>query len=371
MVQFPYMFFARSEGQRAPFNLTQSGMPAADHPLLREGVPIDLGFAGAEALPELERRLAQEQGLPPERLLVTLGASAAMQALAWRYFRAGVRVVSETPSYDPLRALPPALGADLRCVSRRMEQRWQIDPAEVRAQLEARPRGSGPGHVFLTNPHNPSGALLPDATLRALAGEAERAGGVLISCEVYLEFAPPRQRSPAFRLAPNAISIGSLTKAYGLGPLRTGWIALGEGLARERAAIQDSIFLSYVDPPTMVLRAALRALDALPALRQRCDELARTSKPLLERWLASTEGVRGIPPELGLTSFPRLEGIDDTRALYEFLVREEQVGVVPGEFFAQPGHVRIGYGLEPARLEEALERLTRGLRAFRSRSGCA
>ncbi|HVS09032.1 MAG TPA: pyridoxal phosphate-dependent aminotransferase [Planctomycetota bacterium] len=360
-LSFPYMLFARTEGMAAPYPLTQSGMTPPDAALLGEPEPPDLGFAGADALPRLQGRLAERFGVAPERVVVTLGASGAMAALALAWFRPGVRVASEVPSYDPLRALPRLLGADARLVRRRLDEGWRVDPAEVRRELA----GAGPGHLFLTNPHNPSGAVLGAGELRELAAEAARAGGVLISNEIYMEYAPPERRVHAFRLAPNAVSIGSLTKAYGLGALRIGWIVLGEGLAEERLHLEDALWLAWVDPPTPALRLALRALDRMGELRARLEEIERASKPIFVRWLEAAEELEGTAPEHGLIAFPRVRGVEDTRALARHLARDHGVGVVPGEFFGAPGHLRLGFGLPPEGLREALERLQQGLRSFR------
>jgi aspartate/methionine/tyrosine aminotransferase len=215
--------------------------------------------------------------------------------------------------------------------------------------------------------HNPTGAFLDRARMQAIAAEAERAGGNLISCEVYMEYVPNARRVHAFELAPNGISIGSLTKAYGLGALRIGWIVLGEGLERERVHLQDMAYLAYVDPPTAVLRAGKLALDRLPALLEPLARIERESRPLWKRWLENTAGVAASVPEFGIIAFPRIEGAEDTLALCEHLVREHQVDVVPGEFFGLPGHVRVGCGVPAATLEIGLERLTRGLESWRAR----
>jgi aspartate/methionine/tyrosine aminotransferase len=167
-------------------------------------------------------------------------------------------------------------------------------------------------------------------------------------------------------LAPNTIAIGSFTKAYGLGALRLGWLVLGEGLALERERIEDGAFLDYVDPPTPILRLGVRALQKLDELRAPYERFRRVSRPLLGEWLAATPGVDGSPPEHGLICFPRIAGVSDTAALHEHLVREHDVDVVPGEFFGTPGHVRIGYGLEPEALGEALARLAAGIESFRT-----
>ena len=89
--------------------------------------------------------------------------------------------------------------------------------------------------------------------------------------------------------------------------------------------------------------------------------------PHLWRWLGETEGVQATIPELGIIAFPRVVGVQDTRALQEFLAREFDVDVVPGEFFGLAGHLRVGCGVPEATLVEGLVRLGDGIRVWRER----
>jgi len=363
-LSFPYMAWAHTHSARTSHPLTQSGMPPADPSFLEAlGHARDLDHAGSEALPALEDALARRYGVPRSRVIVTMGASGGMYLAAARWFRAGSRVLADVPSYEPFRVLPRGMGAEFLPLERRMEERFGVDPERVRARLA---RGSGPGHVFLSNPHNPTGAMLDAGTLRAIAREAERAGGVMVSCDIYMEYVPAARAAWAHAAGPNAVTIGSLTKAYGLGSLRVGWMILGEGLEHERPHLIDAAYMTWVDPPTCTLRAGAAALARLAALRAPLDRVERESRPIWARWLASTSGIEAFVPEHGIIAFPRVDGVEDTLALSEHLVAEHGVDVVPGEFFGAPGHVRVGCGLPPARLEEGLARLDRGIRAFRA-----
>ena len=367
MPYFPYMVFARTRAHLARHNLTQSGMPrpAAEFELRGASPVVDSGYAGLGALPELEQCIAASLGVEPRRVIATLGATGGMHLAAWNFFRPGARVASESPSYEPLRALPRAFGAESVLVERDPAAGWRLDPARVRRALA----GSRPGHVFLTNPNNPTGARMSGAQIRELALEAERCGGVLVCCEVYLEFERAHLREPAFRAAPNGVSISSLTKAYGLGGLRLGWMVLGEGLLDQRESLLDLAYLTYVDMPTPALRAGSLAFEQLPKLRPALELVDRESRPVLMDWLARTPGVDGPLPELGLTAFPRVDGVRDTAGLAEYLLNQHGVGVVPGEFFGRPGHLRIGCGLPPERLGAALASLESGLARFRQVKG--
>ncbi|HUR26946.1 MAG TPA: pyridoxal phosphate-dependent aminotransferase [Planctomycetota bacterium] len=364
MAYFPYMTFARTRAHSARHSLTQSGMPTPADPSLALPHPtpaIDASYAGASVLPELEARIATRLGIDPRRVIASLGATGGMHLAAWRFFGPGSRVASETPSYEPLRSLPRAFGAETVLVERDPADGWRLDPARVRAALS----GAARGHVFLTNSHNPTGALLTAPEIALLAEEAARAKGVLVACEVYLEFAEAKDRPHAALVAQNGISISSLTKAYGLGGLRVGWIVLGEALVEERESLLDLAYLTYVDLPTPALQGGVAALERLEDFRGPLERVRRESRPIFLRWLAETPEVVSTEPALGLTAFPRVVGVSDTRALARHLLERWDVGVVPGEYFGRPGHLRVGFALEPERLPTALERLREGIRDFR------
>jgi len=359
------MRFARrraSGGAGARHSLLVSGMPAPDAAFLAAGAPPDLG---PPAVPRaaLEARLARHLGVAPERVLVTLGTSGALHLAAARWLREGARVAVELPSYEALRALPRFFGAEVRTVRRREEQGWRLDPADVEAALAG---GTGPGHLFLSNPHNPTGAVEDAEGVRALAAAAARAGGLLLCDEVYMELAPGPRRVRALELAPNAVALGSLTKAYGLGALRIGWLALGSGVAEERASLEDLLMIDYVDPPAVATRLGLAAMEHLERLRGSIETLERESKPLFERWLRETPGVAGAAPRWGLVAFPRLAGVDDTRDFARFAAARHDVDVVPGEFFGEPGCIRLGFGLPADELAAALRRLAAAVADYRA-----
>ncbi|HED66106.1 MAG TPA: pyridoxal phosphate-dependent aminotransferase [Planctomycetes bacterium] len=364
---FPYINWLQAEGFRHPFSMTASGMsppdPALLAPALARGEALDLAPPGLDARPAVEARLAELFGTSPERVLLDQGASGAMHTIAWTLFP-GAHVVTEVPSYEPFRALAELYGGSSSFVERPAPGGSEDYLESVRSALAE--RGSRPAHLFLCNPHNPTGHILGAEEIRSLARLAAEAGGLLVMNESYMEFARPADRIHAFRLAPNAISLASLTKAYGLGALRTGWLLLGDDALHHRDALIDRGHLVGMDPPTPCLRIARAALDRLGDLLAPLRTLEHRSRPHLERWLRESEFAEGTLPPLGLCAFPRIRGVEDTRALTAHLAEAEGVGVVPGEYFAAPGHLRISYALPEATLVEALDRLERGIASYLS-----
>lgn len=361
---FPYMFWAHTESYSSPYCLSQSGMPL---PPLEGIAPTDgelLAWAAAEAQPALEKRLAGLFALPPERVLATVGSAGAMLLAAQRWFTGGTQVLVERPRYQALAALPRAHGAEVVDLERTLENGWRVDTDEIAARVR---RASGPVHVFLTNPHNPSGAVLGAEEMAAIAHAVEPSGGRLVSNEVYMEYAPSDARVHAAHVAPNAVSMGSLTKAYGLGPLRVGWVLFGEGLEHERELFLDRAYLAWVDPPTGSLVSGLRALDRLEEIAKILRRTEAETRPHLVRWLRESTAVEALIPPFGMMAFPRIRGVSDTRGLQRFLARDHGVDVVAGEDFDAPGFLRVGAAVPEATLVEGLVRLENGIRSWLER----
>jgi len=358
---FPYMFWAREKALRTPHGLSRSGMPTASAELLQLPADPEADLdAPLEWLPRVEAQIARHVGVEPERVIVTGGATGALHLAASVCFPES-HVVTETPSYNPFRALAELYARSQTPIERRPEEGWALAPDAVSRALYAR---RPPAHLFVCNPHNPTGALADPESLLELAQLASGTDGLLISNETYMEFAPPEKRYYAARLAPNAISLGSLTKAYGLGPLRIGWLVLGEGVARERKHFLDRQYLVSVDNPTSSLRAGLHALKRLQVFEERLHRVERESKPVFREWLDNEERVHGRVPPYGISAFVAIENVRDTHALSEHLALQHAVDVVPGEFFGAGGYLRIGFGVEADVLRQGLRNLSEGLTSF-------
>ena len=350
------MAWAHHESARTRAPLSNSGVPNADASCF-DGLGISLDHPSRTALPTFEAAVARRLGVPPEAVIATPGASGGLAAVALWLF-GGARVAVEVPSYEQLRSLALRFAGQALPLPRRLEHGYDCLPATLAATLDSARDLHTPGHAFLTNTHNPSGALLRAPRLKELAAVCAERDGALVSCDIYQEFLPATERAWACKAAANGVTIGSLTKAYGLGPLRLGWVALGEALVARHHELRDATYLMWVDPPTTTLAAGVVALERLDDLGAKARELQLHSKPLLDRWLREESRLEALIPSHGLVSFPRVKGVSDTHALAQRLVRDAQVDVVPGEFFGAPGHLRVACGLPPAELQAALGRLS-------------
>jgi len=230
---------------------------------------------------------------------------------------------------------------------------WSLDLAAVRAAIRPRTR------LLVVNfPHSPTGALIDRTMLRELVALAEHQGAWLLSDEVYrgLELEAGARLPCAADLSPRAVSIGVMSKTYGLAGLRIGWIATRDAALRMRlAALKDYTTICNAAPSEVLALIALRARERVI---ERSMTIIRGNVALVDAFVRRhAERVAWVPPRAGSVAFPRLRE-EDAEAFGDALVREAGVLLLPGALFDLPGgHFRIGLGRRAlpdglARLEE-------------------
>ena len=302
--------------------------------------------------------VARRCGVEPEQVIAATGATTAM----WQAFRAlagpGDHVIVEQPYFDLQLALAQETGASVSLLPRKAPG-FEVDVAALEALLRPNTRV-----LALTQQHNPSGAVIDDATLRSLGALARRRGFHILVDEVYADFIAPGWS--AARLGPEFIAVGSLTKAQGLFALKCGWIvAAPEVIARIRAANPHGDF--GVSKLTHAMAALV--LEDLTPFDVHRDAVLAAARPIVERHVEAMRAgglIDGELPALGCMYFPRVVGVGDTQALSDWLWAEHRVLVAPGELFGQAGHIRLGFGGGVDGLSQGLERLHAALLEHRA-----
>jgi hypothetical protein len=352
---------------RVRFNLSESGV----HPLTIREL---LSLAGAKPEPLLGVRLGYSQsngtdllreriaalypGATLDRVLVTSGSSEANFVACWRLIEPGDRVAVMLPNYMQTNGLARNLGADVREFWLKEERGWEPDPDEVRAAI-----APGTKLVVVTNPHNPTGHILSEASRRLVVERAAEAGAWLLADEVYTGAELDGGTTPSFWGSYDRLLVVSgLSKAYGLPGLRIGWIVSTPTLVAEAWARHD---YTTIGPSGAVDHLAATALT--PGVRERILERTRailkTNLPVLESWLRSFGNTfHWRPPRAGAICFVRYGRAMSGLELVERIRAEQDVLLVPGEHFGMPQHIRFGYGNETGELRQALMLAGAGLR---------
>lgn len=246
---------------------------------------------------------------------------------------------------------------------------YQLDVAAMRAAITPRTRA-----IVTVSPNNPTGAVYPEAALRAMNALCAEQGLVHISDEAYEGFtydgAAHFSAASVPGSAAHTISLYSMSKAFGFASWRIGWMVFPEKLEAALRKIQDTLLIC---PPVISQYAAVGALGAGPDyVREKLRGIAEV-RAIVRRELAVlvAEGVCDVPSVQGAFYFllrvrpgrrspPSLE-------LAERLIREHGVAAIPGSAFGldQGAYLRVAYGaLQGETAAEGIGRLVRGLRAL-------
>jgi hypothetical protein len=348
----------------AKHNLATSGLlnvPFTEFPLQLEN--LELTAPGGYGYEPLIQRLARHAGVPEECVVTATGTSLANHLAMAAVLEPGDEVLIELPVYGPILDVAQYLGARIKRISRRPENEFAINPAEIARAISPETR-----LIALTNLHNPSGALIPVETLRTVGELAQRAGARVLVDEVYLEMLFGQDAPFCFPIGKCISSAGenpfivtsSLTKVYGLSGLRCGWILASPALAHRMWLLND---LFAASPVHSAERMSVMALDHLEQFRQRARALLASNRVLLGAFLDSRRDLECFRPPAGTVVFPRLTH-GDPAAFLKLLREKYETTVVPGEFFEMPQHFRIGIGGDTAGLRAGLERLGAALDEF-------
>jgi aspartate/methionine/tyrosine aminotransferase len=340
----------------ARFNLAASGV--LDYPLAALPVRIDdleIGGTGPYGYKPLMERLAAKAGVPEECVVYTLGTSMANYIALTALVHRGDEVLVERPSYDPLLTILEHIGAKVCRFERRAEKGFRLGLGELERRLTPQTR-----LVVLCNLHNPSSAYTDGNTMRLAGDMAAKVGARILVDEVYLETLFDEPWQSAFHLGPNFVVTSSLTKAYGLSGIRCGWILAAPELVQRMWQLVDFTYGSPVHPAEIL---AVVALDNLERIRDRARALLEPNRALTNEFLSQHPELDCESSRFGTTVFPRLRTGD--ASIFITMLREQfETSVVPGEFFEQPQHFRIGFGGATEAVRGGLERMRAALKAF-------
>lgn len=317
-----------------------------------------LGYIESDGLPALREAVA---GLyptarpdPEREVLLTVGAIEAnllgLSALA----EPGARLVVAVPTYQQLYEVPRAMGARVDFWPLQPELGWLPDLDHLRQLLQEPARA-----VVVNFPNNPTGVMPPAAWLAEFVGICRERDVLIYADEVYrgLTLTEGEEPPPSLReLAPErVVAVGSLSKAYGLPGLRTGWLVAPRALRQRAAEIRD---YTSICGPALSEHLALLALAGRRQLWDRGRRHARQNLALVQAFLADHPDLFSWRrPDQGVVGFVRLHLPLSAAEFAERLAEEQSTLILPGTTFEREGYFRLGFGYETAKLQAGLERL--------------
>jgi len=322
----------------------------------RIGYTDSLGLAGLREA--ISRHYAEHYrvDVSAQRIAVTTGSSAAFNLAFLAMFDAGDRVAIAAPGYPAYRNIMAAFGIEVVEIELGKDAYLHADHLRT-AHAERPVKG-----VLFASPANPTGALIPEADLKALLETARELGIAVISDEIYHRLSYAGPDVTALQFDDDVVVINSFSKYYCMTGWRIGWMVLPQSLVRPVERVQQSL---YISAPELSQIAAIAAFEATAELETVKARYAENRRLLMKRL-----------PELGFRLAAPLDGAfyaycdvsqltNDSMSFAKRMLAEAHVAATPGrDFDPLSGHrtMRFSYAGSPAEMIEATARIGRWLK---------
>lgn len=289
----------------------------------------------------------------PDNVLITHGTIGANHMVYQALVEEGDHVVAVTPTYQQHTAIPRSLGADVTEIALSATRNWMPDWDAVAAAVTPSTKV-----IALTNPNNPTGALIERDGLARVAQIAREVGAWVLCDEVYRGTEQGDPVPSIVDVYDQGISTGSTSKAFSLAGLRLGWIVGPHDLLDACEIHRDytTISVGIVDD-----YFAAMALEAKDVLLARSRAITRRNLAVLADWVAGEAKASFVAPRAGTTAFVALDVALSSYDQCVALLKDTGVMFTPGSALGVEGYVRVGFACAPEVLKEGLVRVSQWL----------
>ena len=310
----------------------------------------------------------------PAETIITAGGKQALFNAVMCLFGAGDEVITHMPGWPTLVEQVKLADATPVIVRTHAEDGFQLKADAVLAALTPRTRG-----IIINSPCNPTGALIAEEDMAAIADEAARRGiWILLDlCYERLIYDAVPHNLPGIlgaRLKDRAVLCGSASKAYAMTGWRCGWALAPAPLVAAANALQSH---STSNVCSITQKAAVAALNGpQDCVTSMLDEY-RSRRDQLCEWVAEEPRLRVRKPAgafylfIDVSDFLSPDGIRTTGELAQALLDTSRVAITPGEAFDAPGFLRVSYATSLKELQRGVERIIGFVRSADAHPGTA
>ena len=320
-------------------------------------------------LPELREEvalyLARECGVeydPQREIIITVGVSEGLDLALRALVDTGDEVLIPEPCYVSYVPCTVFAGGVPRMIPTSFEEGFKLTPEGLRKALTPRSKV-----LILANPNNPTGVVMSEEELRAVAEVVEERDLIVIADEIYAELTYD-VKHVSFASLPGmrerTVLLRGFSKAFAMTGWRVGYACGPAEIIEAMLKIHQYVALCAPTPAQVGALEALRnGRGELLRMRQQYDRCRRVLVDGLNEL-----GLKCIMPQGAFYAFPKVRHLGmSSEEFSERLLLEEKVAVVPGNVFGQSGEgfVRCSFATSMDNLTEALERIERFLRKVR------
>jgi aspartate/methionine/tyrosine aminotransferase len=323
-------------------------------------------YTQATGLPELRERIARWYGtrfgldIAPERIVVTAGASAALQLACLALFGPGDDVLMPDPSYPCNRHFVAAAGATARLLPASAEARFQPDAASLAGAWNTHTRG-----VLLASPSNPTGTSITRAEMARIVDTVRARDGVTLVDEIYLGLSYDEAFGhSALEHGDDVISINSFSKYFNMTGWRLGWLVLPTALVAPVEKLAQNL---YICASSIAQQAALACFDdeSIAEYERRRAEFRRRRDLVVPALQAMGLQVP-VMPDGAFYAWADCSAFHESSWDFCFdMMQRAHVALTPGRDFgphAADRYLRLSFANSMDELQQALQRLARVLR---------
>jgi len=320
-------------------------------------------FGRQDLLRLIAKKLREKNGVaynPKDEIIVTVGANEAVFMAMMGLLNPDDEVLIPDPIWLHYFHCAQMAGAVPKSIPCHEENNFLPDPQELESLITTKTKA-----IVMNSPHNPTGSVLENERMEAIADMAQKHDLIIISDEIYEYIVYDGAKHKSFAALPGmrerTITINGFSKAYSMTGWRLGYVA---------APTELIDVLNRIHQYTTVCACSFAQAGAVAALAQSDDcvkymvcEFARR-RDLTIKALNDMPGVNCTPPTGAFYAFPSIKatGMTSSEAA-EYLLNEAKIAVVPGNVFGcyGEGYLRLSYATSYENVSEGLKRMKAAL----------
>ncbi len=321
---------------------------------------LSLGYTDTRGNPALRQAISSLYTTSnTDNILACTGAEEGIFIFMNALLTSRDHIIIQSPCYQSLYEIAKSIGCSITQWPMNPNNKWELDLEFLENSITPRTKA-----IIINFPNNPTGYLISRNSINRIIEIARKHGIYIFSDEVYrfLEY-DEKDRLPALcDIYEKAVSLGVMSKAFGLPGLRIGWVVTShKTLIEEMASIKDYTTICNSAPGEFLAALALRHKETI--LNRNLGILASNLSYLRMFFTKYNDFFEWVPPIAGPIIFPRLKFTTDAHVFCQDLVEKKGVLLAPGSMFSyNKDHVRFGFGRK--NMPQVLEHLEEYLDSY-------